>query len=400
MLTTRISALFLCGALTACCLTGCGAARSGDPGLSAESGTAQPAAVSSAGDGVYVPTDEGVYELQSISPGSANLFYTDAATKSRIFLCADPGCSHDSDRCTSYIATPGASFPPLLLRGGDGLLVFFAETGEDSGPRAMTMDFDGSNRRTAFTLSAGQQPTGSFFLAGDRLYFDRMETGENGQNRYQLWCADLSAGKAEALLDLGVDGAYYALCGSAGDKLCFQQVTEEGLRYCMYSIRDNKLEQPFYTDRSASGNSLVGGGYLFTIDETARTATRLDLATGEQLTCAFSLKEGYGAPSLRYLFDGKLLLTAASTQSTGGSYDLCAYVLDFPAGSCTEMTLRTPFNDRPVMVLSQVGELCLVASDYRIDSGTDLPANVYSFLSRQDYLNSNPDGYLPVNDCV
>lgn len=52
------------------------------------------------------------------------------------------------------------------------------------------------------------------------------------------------------------------------------------------------------------------------------------------------------------------------------------------------------------MVLSQVGELCLVASDYRIDSGTGLPANVYAFLSRQDYLNSNPDGYLPVNDCV
>ena len=394
MLTTRISALLLCGALAACCLTGCG----GKPAAptAAPSGSA---AVSSAGDGVYVPTEEGIYELQSISPGSANLFYTDAATKSRIFLCADPGCSHDSDRCTSYIATPGASFPPLLLRAGDGLLVFFAGTDEEA-PRAMTMDFDGSNRRTAFTLSANQQPAGSFFLAGDRLYFDLMETGENGQNSYQLWCADLSAGKAEALLDLGVDGAYYALCGSAGEKLCFQQVTEEGLRYCMYSLRDNKLEQPFYTDSSESGSSLVGGGYLFTLDETARTVTRLDLATGEQLTCAFSLKEGYGTPSLRYLFDGKLLLTAASTQSTGGSYDLCAYVLDFPAGSCTEITLRTPFNDRPVMVLSQVGELCLVASDYRIDSGTGLPANVYAFLSRQDYLNSNPDGYLPVNDCV
>lgn len=394
MLTTRISALLLCGALAACCLTGCGG-KTAAP-TAAPSGSA---AVSSAGDGVYVPTEEGVYELQSISPGSANLFYTDAATKSRIFLCADPGCSHDSDRCTSYIATPGASFPPLLLRAGDGLLVFFAGTDEEA-PRAMTMDFDGSNRRTAFTLSANQQPAGSFFLAGDRLYFDLMETGENGQNSYQLWCADLSAGKAEALLDLGVDGAYYALCGCAGDELCFQQVTEEGLRYCMYSIRDNKLEQPFYTDNSESGSSLVGGGYLFTLDETARTVTRLDLATGEQLTCAFSLKEGYGTPSLRYLFDGKLLLTAASTQSTGGSYDLCAYVLDFPAGSCIEMTLRTPFNDRPVMVLSQVGELCLVASDYRIDSGTGLPANVYAFLSRQDYLNSNPDGYLPVNDCV
>ena len=394
MLTTRFSAFLLCGPRAACGRTGCG----GKPAAptAAPSGSA---AVSSAGDGVYVPTEEGIYELQSISPGSANLFYTDAATKSRIFLCADPGCSHDSDRCTSYIATPGASFPPLLLRAGDGLLVFFAGTDEEA-PRAMTMDFDGSNRRTAFTLSANQQPAGSFFLAGDRLYFDLMETGENGQNSYQLWCADLSAGKAEALLDLGVDGAYYALCGSAGEKLCFQQVTEEGLRYCMYSLRDNKLEQPFYTDSSESGSSLVGGGYLFTLDETARTVTRLDLATGEQLTCAFSLKEGYGTPSLRYLFDGKLLLTAASTQSTGGSYDLCAYVLDFPAGSCTEITLRTPFNDRPVMVLSQVGELCLVASDYRIDSGTGLPANVYAFLSRQDYLNSNPDGYLPVNDCV
>ena len=132
MLTTRISALLLCGALAACCLTGCGG-KTAAP-TAAPSGSA---AVSSAGDGVYVPTEEGIYELQSISPGSANLFYTDAATKSRIFLCADPGCSHDSDRCTSYIATPGASFLPLLLRAGDGLLVFFAGTDEEA-PRAMT----------------------------------------------------------------------------------------------------------------------------------------------------------------------------------------------------------------------------------------------------------------------
>ena len=264
----------------------------------------------------------------------------------------------------------------------------------------MTMDYDGSNRRTAFTLSANQQPMGSFFLAGDQLYFDLMETDQTGQNSYQLWCADLSAGKAEKRLDLGVDGAYYTLCGSAGDRLCFQQVTQEGLCYCMYSIRENRMEQPFYTDTSASGNTLVSDGYLFTLDESARTVTRIALETGEQLTCPFSIKEGYGAPSMRYLFDGSLLLTTASTQSTGGSYDICACVLDFSAQSCTEMTLRTPFNNRPVVVLSQVGELCLVATDYRMDNASGLVSNVYAFLSRQDYLNSNAGGYRPVTDCL
>lgn len=378
--------------LTACLLlAGCGGAAAP---------AAEPAAVRFAGDGMFLPTDEGVYELQSIAPGSANLFYIDAETGQRIFLCADPNCPHNVDSCTSYIATPGASFPPLLLQGKDQLLVFFTGTDEGSAPRAMTMDYDGSNRRTAFTLSANQQPMGSFFLAGDQLYFDLMETDQTGQNSYQLWCADLSAGKAEKRLDLGVDGAYYTLCGSAGDRLCFQQVTPEGLCYCMYSIRENRMEQPFYTDTSASGNTLVSDGYLFTLDESARTVTRIALETGEQLTCPFSIKEGYGAPSMRYLFDGSLLLTTASTQSTGGSYDICACVLDFSAQSCTEMTLRTPFNNRPVVVLSQVGELCLVATDYRMDNASGLVSNVYAFLSRQDYLNSNAGGYRPVTDCL
>ncbi len=40
---------------------------------------------------VYMlPTDSGIYELQTVFPDSANIFYTDANTKERIFYVRTP----------------------------------------------------------------------------------------------------------------------------------------------------------------------------------------------------------------------------------------------------------------------------------------------------------------------
>ena len=47
---------------------------------------------------------------QTVFPDSANIFYTDANTKERIFLCANPNCTHADESCPSYIATPSAMF--------------------------------------------------------------------------------------------------------------------------------------------------------------------------------------------------------------------------------------------------------------------------------------------------
>ena len=82
--------------LAIACLSGCNAANTEIASSSAATATVDPATDStevpasnnvftSAGDGLYVTTDSGIYELQTVFPDSANIFYTDANTKERIF---------------------------------------------------------------------------------------------------------------------------------------------------------------------------------------------------------------------------------------------------------------------------------------------------------------------------
>lgn len=163
--------------LAIACLSGCNAANTEIASSSAATATVTPTTDStevpasnnvftSAGDGLYVTTDSGIYELQTVFPDSANIFYTDANTKERIFLCANPNCTHADESCPSYIATPSAMFPPMLLRVGDQLLVVFTETTDSSNPHGMLMNMDGSNRRTVFELASNQYMQGGFCTSG------------------------------------------------------------------------------------------------------------------------------------------------------------------------------------------------------------------------------------------
>lgn len=83
--------------------------------------------------------------------------------------------------------------------------------------------------------------------------------------------------------------------------------------------------------------------------------------------------------------------------------------MDFNENSCTEMTLHTPYNGRPVYALATVGDQVYVSTDYReytpeiasvngTDSELSYVANTYAFISKNDYRDSNANGYRMVED--
>ena len=410
--------------LAIACLSGCNAANTEIASSSAATATVDPATDStevpasnnvftSAGDGLYVTTDSGIYELQTVFPDSANIFYTDANTKERIFLCANPNCTHADESCPSYIATPSAMFPPMLLRVGDQLLVVFTEATDSSSPHGMLMNMDGSNRRTVFELASNQYMQGGFCTSGNDLYFDLYEINDSGNVTYQLWYVSFENGTSEKVMDLGSDSDHYSLCDGANNELCFNHVSSDGISYCMYNPQSKTISDPFFVDSSVSGNSMIQDGYLFVLDEQASSVQRIRLSDKEQASASFTVKEGFGAPSMRYLFDGNLMITEAQTTAsdipTDGSYGVCSYILDFGTRNCTEFTLQTPYNNRPVYVLTTIGDACYVATDYKTytptsvsEDGTvsnfDYVANIYAFITKQDYINSNQNGYSMVKD--
>ena len=304
-------------------------------------------------------------------------------------------------------------FPPMLLRVGDQLLVVFTETTDSSNPHGMLMNMDGSNRRTVFELASNQYMQGGFCTSGNDLYFDLYEIDDSGNVTYQLWYVSFENGTSEKVMDLGSDSDHYSLCDGANNELCFNHVSSDGISYCMYDPQSKTMSDPFFVDSSSSGNSMIQDGYLFVLDEQASSVQRIRLSDKEQASASFTVKEGFGAPSMRYLFDGNLMITEAQTLAadipTDGSYDMCSYILDFDTRNCTEFTLQTPYNNRPVYVLTTIGDTCYVATDYKTytptsvsEDGTvsnfDYVANIYAFITKQDYINSNQNGYLMVKD--
>ena len=275
--------------LAIACLSGCNAANTEIASSSAATATVTPTTDStevpasnnvftSAGDGLYVTTDSGIYELQTVFPDSANIFYTDANTKERIFLCANPNCTHADESCPSYIATPSAMFPPMLLRVGDQLLVVFTETTDSSNPHGMLMNMDGSNRRTVFELASNQYMQGGFCTSGNDLYFDLYEINDSGNVTYQLWYVSFENGTSEKVMDLGSDSDHYSLCDGANNELCFNHVSSDGISYCMYNPQSKTISDPFFVDSSVSGNSMIQDGYLFVLDEQASSVQRIRLS--------------------------------------------------------------------------------------------------------------------------
>lgn len=399
------------------CLGGCSTANTETASSSPATSSAADSTISntftSAGDGLYVTTDSGIYEIQTVFPDSASIFYTDVNTKERVFLCANPNCTHADESCSSYIATPSAMFPPMILRVGNQLLIVFTETTDSSNPHGMLMNMDGSNRRTVFELASNQYIQGGFCSSGNDLYFDLYEIDDNTNITYQLWHTNFQNETFEKVMDLGSDDSHYSLCDGVGNELCFNHISSNGISYCMYDPQSQKMLDPFYIDNSASGNSMIQDGYLFVLNEQDNSVQRIRLSDKTQTSATYTIKDGFGAPSMRYLFDGNLLITEAQTAGidvpTNGSYDICSYILDFDTSNCTEFTLQTPYNNRPVYVLTTIGNFCYVATDYKTytptsvsEDGTvsdfDYVANIYAFITKQDYVNSNRNGYLMIND--
>lgn len=403
--------------LIVACLGGCSAANKETASSSLATSSAADSTISntftSAGDGLYVTTDSGIYEIQTVFPNSASIFYTDVNTKERVFLCANPNCTHADESCSSYIATPSAMFPPMILHVGNQLLIVFTETTDSSNPHGMLMNMDGSNRRTVFELASNQYIQGGFCSSGNDLYFDLYEIDDNTNITYQLWHTNFQNETFEKVMDLGSDDSHYSLCDGVGNELCFNHISSNGISYCMYDPQSQKMLDPFYIDNSASGNSMIQDGYLFVLNEQDNSVQRIRLSDKTQTSATYTVKDGFGAPSMRYLFDGNLLITEAQTAGidvpTNGSYDICSYILDFDTSNCTEFTLQTPYNNRPVYVLTTIGNFCYVATDYKTytptsvsEDGTvsdfDYVANIYAFITKQDYVNSNRNGYLMIND--
>lgn len=97
------------------------------------------------------------------SPGGYNLCFTDFAALTRVPVCADPGCAHDSEACTGWLAenTSVAVWNGKLILGNlDGSGFQWLDC----------MEPDGSNRHRLITLPANLSLLEPVAASGQAFY--------------------------------------------------------------------------------------------------------------------------------------------------------------------------------------------------------------------------------------
>ena len=104
---------------------------------------------------------------------NANLTYFDFASKKQIFLCEQPGCTHDTESCRSY-----STGIPQIYVINDGLVLFEMAPDETKPANIQLADKDGSNRRPLMEFPADCLVLDPVYHDGQNLYMMTQQTSK------------------------------------------------------------------------------------------------------------------------------------------------------------------------------------------------------------------------------
>ncbi len=156
-------------------------------------------------------TEAGFYEVIGRGEKVQNIVYTDYATKSRVYLCNDPGCNHIDDSCPSFLDT--RSIEQLFIIE-NSLYIQNSPTNLDNEPsQLIRMDLDGTNRKSVLTMETGQRLFGGYATDGEILYYTTMvyvevpeaEQETNDGIEFHLNGMNLRTGESTELYNFGTN---------------------------------------------------------------------------------------------------------------------------------------------------------------------------------------------------
>lgn len=254
------------------------------------------------GDG----NEAGYYYLSHREDASFNIKYVDYASRTEIYLCSRPECTHDNESCTAwrpYCGSEGCAIPIgenlYLMFYGSQLPADHDRYGEPAKLHIEKAGLDGSDARQLVSLPASASLGGQLATDGQCLYMTLMiveETEDDGtQCSWQICAVDLQNGsiaKSETteLNNLGIIGA-------AGRKLILeyytvpsggmQSLSDLGNAYCTYDVDSGTTETMDAANKSVRGFPRCAGEYLCWIDLEHACLQKMNVLTGETVSLPF-----------------------------------------------------------------------------------------------------------------
>ena len=304
---------------------------------------------------VHAQTENGHYETVSNHASSSNIVYTDYATKSRVFLCNDPGCNHDSESCTSYF--PLHWIDALFT---DGSYLYAGATVIDKDDvytrrgELIRMGLDGSNREVIVELQAGESFTGAYASDGEKLYFTKLVAlepdPEEEEKSYNLatrfYSIDIDTKEVTELYDSDTGDRCVGNCvGCVGREMIFATtdlLDYEGSIIAMYRAFnvDTRTWRDITEEPMNQRSGIWADGMSIWVSKDGTTINTFDFATAEVQQIELERKIPKTA-ELRDFQDGKLL-----ARWTEEDHDVSA-AIDIETGS---------FTDAPVFISEASGK--------------------------------------------
>lgn len=316
---------------------------------------------------VCTQTENGYYGMVTNREFSSNIVYTDYATKSRVYLCNDPGCKHDSESCTSYFPL---QWIDVLFTDGTYLYAGVTVTDKDDvytqRGELLRMGLDGSNREVIVELQTGESFTGAYASDGEKLYFTKLVSlepdSEEEKESYNLatrfYCIDLDTKEITELYDSDADNLHVGnYVGCVGREMIFDEtewLDYDGSMTSMYRAFnvDTRAWRKLTEEPLLEKSSIWADGKSIWISEDGKTINTFDFATAEMQQVELERKLPKMV-ELRSFQDGKLLarwteedhdVSGAIDIETGAIVDAPVFISEV-SGKSTVMEILADFGE-------------------------------------------------------
>lgn len=421
------------GGLTLAMLAGCGAPVSPDgpataSGITPETVQSIDSVIASSGElrlassacgfltNNGVATDTGYYSAETLQAGTVSVVYTDYASRTRTYLCADPNCAHNSDSCTALFSATGNS---ALFASADGQTLYLAATSMwDGDCPGILYAFapDGSNRREVYRLSGRQVAFGSVAEDDSALYLEVQAMDPDSYAvSWEILVLDPSTGNTRTLFTTDQPGD--RLADAWENCLVFDSVSDTARSYYTVDAATGEKREPLYSYDYTSQVRVeqAKGGFVYSLrpgEENQCDLYRVMLETGEEEKLADGISI-YDLDSTRFsgFFDSHAEIETSDTRDTENIQPL-KYSVDLSTGEVRQSTLEYQRYGSPTFV----SILAESATDFLVRSGevsrpvtvedesgvpTQLETLVskYSLISKSDYWNNTPT-YQEIEDTL
>ena len=349
-----------------------------------------------------------------------NIVFIDYVSATRVYLCQDPSCNHDTENCSSFIRS---SDPVSVLSLGDRLVCIRSVTGElvksqDDLVAVFSMDQQGRDRKALLSLKATENVCSPLVVASDGkiLYLQVQEITEEKTTKKKLYHVDVESGETGVETEIPVN---YVLQSAYDDCLLFLDYINN--LNVAYSVTDKSFENKAAGVAGTYCGSKtadirydvdISGDYTKIKEAQSITVIVTDVKDGTQKEYGpFALEEDHAGISIDSFYDDHVRVQYVSHLNSADE-GIVTYTLDLNTGDFRKDQLYISSRGDRYMstVISGTGDRYLVTASSKhgeriiydrsgVAHTEEAEVVGYALIDKEAFYNSSPEFTL-INDKV